>query len=232
MEDFLLYKELQCMLLSIDSEGKINDIKTIIDKNHLFDNHHTLPTLKLISSVIYANPQYLNNAIKLLKMYDNIRITNPLFIGIHPDGEVLERSCVLYALLWYSHSISYKVLREYHCPYILEKIMEFIHEISPEKNKDEKEKSLHDLIFQAILDDDADSLQNIITKNKININDPIHINYWIPSESNKNNSPIVYSILLGSIKCFKFLLLNTEDIDYPSLFKLAILGKNKEIYKT
>ena len=47
MEDILLYKKLQCLLLSMDSEEKINDIKALIDKKHLFDIHHkTKHTIK------------------------------------------------------------------------------------------------------------------------------------------------------------------------------------------
>lgn len=231
MEDFLHYKKLQCMLLSMDSEDKINDIEAYIDKNHLFDHQHTLSTLKLISSVVFANPRYLNNAVKLLKTYENIGITNPLFIGYYPGEEVLERSQMLYALLWISNHISYNSLQKYHCPNVLKNIMEFIDKVSPEKNLEKEEKkSLDDLIFQSILNDDVDSLQNLVLKNKIDINKPIKINYWIPSIQSDNSLPIEYSIVLASIKCFKFLLSSTEKVDYSNLFLLAIQGKNMEIY--
>ena len=106
--------------------------------------------------------------------------------------------------------------------------MEFIDTISPEKSKEEK--SLDDLVFHSIFNDDVDSLQNFVLKNKIDINKPIKINYWIPSKTENNNLPVEYSIILGSIKCFKFLLSNTKITDYSNLFLLAIQGKNMEIY--
>lgn len=88
-----------------------------------------------------------------------------------------------------------------------------------------------DDITNALFHDDIDKFQSIITKSKIDISYG-KVNYnifddFIPFE---NVSYINYAAAYGSIKCFKYLLLNHVVIDSKT-FKFAVWGGNIEIIK-
>ena len=53
-DQFLKYNELQDLLLSMDDDEKISEVKNFIDENNLLKNKNkTLSTIRLIASVNY-----------------------------------------------------------------------------------------------------------------------------------------------------------------------------------
>ncbi|KAK8840572.1 hypothetical protein M9Y10_030782 [Tritrichomonas musculus] len=114
--------------------------------------------------------------------------------------------------------------RTFISKFLPDKIEEF------EKMRDSGEPN--DLITKAILHDDVDLLQLVISKNNIDISNnknriPFNIFESFITDSNYLN----YSAAYGSIKCFKYLLLNHAELTSSSL-GFAILGGNTEIIVT
>lgn len=89
-----------------------------------------------------------------------------------------------------------------------------------------------DELTLAILNDDVDKLQSILTNRKIEINqDRVPFNlYEMFIFKNNNSSFINYAAECGSIKCFKYLLLNHAEIDFLTL-GCAVYGGNTEIIR-
>ena len=89
-----------------------------------------------------------------------------------------------------------------------------------------------DELTLAILNDDVDKLQSILTNRKIEINqDRVPFNlYEMFIFKNNNSSFINYAAECGSIKCFKYLLLNHAEIDLLTL-GCAVYGGNTEIIR-
>lgn len=89
-----------------------------------------------------------------------------------------------------------------------------------------------DEIVQAIILDDVDTLQSIISKRHINTNlNKVPFNLFEIFNGNVIvNSYINYAAQYGSIKCFKFLLLNHAELDKFSL-GFAVYGGNAEIIR-
>ena len=88
-----------------------------------------------------------------------------------------------------------------------------------------------DYITNALFHDDIDQFQSVISNSKIDISYG-RVNYnifddFIPA---KNISYINYAAAYGSIKCFKYLLLNHVKID-SNTFEYAVWGGNIEIIK-
>lgn len=91
-----------------------------------------------------------------------------------------------------------------------------------------------DDISKAIYIDDVDTLQSIVSKHGIDIN-----NAKIPSSifdvfqfaPNQELSLLNYSVMNGSIKCFKYLLLNHAEMN-DLTFVLSIYGGNTEIIRS
>lgn len=84
-----------------------------------------------------------------------------------------------------------------------------------------------DEITKSLRHDDVDTLQTIITRSEIAIS-KAHIPYNI--FDHKTPTFIDYAALYGSIKCFKYLLLNDASINNNSLY-YALSGGNTEIIK-
>lgn len=78
-------------------------------------------------------------------------------------------------------------------------------------------------ILNFILKDDVDSLQKHISNPAYNIEKEI---FYLPKE-NKCNA-IEYTAFCGSLKCFKYLLLNCQ-LNLDSIAKYAVIGGNTEI---
>lgn len=71
-DQFLKYNELQDLLLSMDDDEKISEVKNFIDENNLLKNKNkTLSTIRLIASVVVVKPNILNSAVKLLNLYQS-----------------------------------------------------------------------------------------------------------------------------------------------------------------
>ena len=81
-----------------------------------------------------------------------------------------------------------------------------------------------DELTQSIRNDDVDLLKSIITKNNIDIKKQ-DVPYNIFDDLFRNPTILNYSALCGSIKCFKYLLLNKsfglEDAQFVNLLGKA-----------
>ncbi|KAK8894591.1 hypothetical protein M9Y10_023027 [Tritrichomonas musculus] len=86
-----------------------------------------------------------------------------------------------------------------------------------------------DELTKSIWYDDVDSFQRIISRDGIDIK-KCRILYNIFDDFEEKMNLINYSALYGSIKCFKFIILNEGEID-ESTFYFSICGGNNEIIK-
>ena len=86
-----------------------------------------------------------------------------------------------------------------------------------------------DQITKALRDDDVDLFQSIVSKTHCDISKAI-VPYNIYETVNPNGkiSYINYSAFYGSVKCFKYLLLNHEKVDFQTLV-FSMYGGNTEI---
>ena len=113
------------------------------------------------------------------------------------------------------------------------KMNEFLHKYFPDKIEDfrkmRESDQPDDEIVKAIINDDVDILQKIMN-NHPSLTTVIPYNLFDSLSEEENVSFINYAALNGSIKCFKFLLLNHSVIDKSSLY-YAVLGKNIEIIR-
>ena len=88
----------------------------------------------------------------------------------------------------------------------------------------------HDDIIKALREDDVDTFQSIVSKDidalmKNTIDANIFENF-----TNSKTRYLNYAATYGSIKCFKYLLLNNESAD-SSTFEMAIIGGNNELIR-
>lgn len=86
-----------------------------------------------------------------------------------------------------------------------------------------------DELTKSIQIDDVDTFQSIIISNQIDITKAT-VSYNIFDDLNKEVNFINYAALYGSIRCFKYLLLNDVKI-VESSFYFAVKGGNTEIIK-
>ena len=204
MEQFEIYKQLQGHLLSMKGEEEINEVKDFILKNDLLkDKSKSLATIRLIASVVYSNYKLINNVISLLNLIGYIRIKKPLTTYIN-HNEIRLRASIIESL--------FKSRRK-----------EYDHIMNYE-NKIHSNNSL----IKAIIDDDINSFQSFISKNNIDIHDPIQQDHKYYPELNGSKA-IEYAAFFGSIKCFKYLMMNMKSINYERLLKYSIEGGNAEI---
>ena len=89
-DQFLKYNELQDLLLSMDDDEKISEVKNFIDENNLLKNKNkTLSTIRLIASVVVVKPNILNSAVKLLNLnqsFDLYKFKKKSTIKIYTRG--------------------------------------------------------------------------------------------------------------------------------------------------
>lgn len=205
MEKFYIYSDLQILLLSMYSDEEIIQVKEFIETNNLFENtRKSLSTMKLIASIVYARPELIDNINKLLSYFENIEIEN------YPPR-----------YKWLSH---FTVIWRY-------KLIDYLLYYSPEKDSEifDSDINLDNPCINAIYDDDIEQLQQLISLNNINLNEPISYFYNFKKSLYNNATLLQYSALFGSIKCFKYLLMNSENTDYDSLLKYSIAGGNYDI---
>ena len=89
----------------------------------------------------------------------------------------------------------------------------------------------YDTLTKAIRNDDVDTMQSIITSCHINTEKSfVPFNIFDEILNNQQLNYLNYAASNGSIKCFKYLLLNHDSIDKDT-FKFAVYGGNIEIIK-
>ncbi|KAK8838680.1 hypothetical protein M9Y10_032718 [Tritrichomonas musculus] len=88
----------------------------------------------------------------------------------------------------------------------------------------------NDWILKSLRNDDIDEFQSIIAKKEQKNNFKIERNPFDDLPFYYNLKNINYAAAFGSLKCFKYLLMNHYEID-ENTFKFAIFGGNVEIIK-
>lgn len=84
-------------------------------------------------------------------------------------------------------------------------------------------------IAQAIIDDNDELLLQLISRNNYEINEEIPSSIFEFYKELHHANPLQYAAFLGSIHCFKLLLLKSENIEYEKLYEFAIIGGNYDI---
>lgn len=249
VELFEKYSELQNLLLSMDDEPKINEVKNFIDDNNLWKNKNkTLSTIRLIASIVLVKPNLLDNAVKLLNLYDSIDMYsyNDFFsLDRTADKEVIYRTQVILLLFILSkHGSLIKEGKYGYYDSVFLKPVEFckidmyisfydsqdIKKLSDE-DKIKKRNQLHSInqISDLIRKDDLDGLQSFISKNNYDISLQIPRSLFEMHDILNNATPLEISAFYGSINCFKFLLNMSVKINYKRLLASSYAGGNYEI---
>lgn len=84
-------------------------------------------------------------------------------------------------------------------------------------------------LHKSIREDDIDTFQKLLSQNNINFNDPIDFSFYERSKTfDEKMTPIKIAALYGSIKVFKFLLMNNAIVD-DNILCYAYFGNNIEI---
>lgn len=213
MEQIEVYKELQIKLLAMTGREEIDDIKEFIEKNGLLNGKSkSLATIRLIASVAYSHIKLLRNAIILVNLLGKIEVKKKLTSYINHE-EIRNREKVINLLL----RANGQKLDEDYISMILNEYEKMVTSGNPS-------------LLKALLDDNVESLQSYISKNNYDLNQTIPYSYY------DQNYPILvsakaidYAALFGSINCFKFLMMNMEDLYYQGLLNSSIAGGNHEI---
>ncbi|KAK8847789.1 hypothetical protein M9Y10_018821 [Tritrichomonas musculus] len=222
MEEFHILCDIQKLLVSIKNEDDIEDVKTFIYINGSFLTKTNTPSLlMLIASVVYANPHLFDAMVKLLsdKPFSNF-ITNEMSI---PSGNAFASMpyFIIYQLLKCSNNpnricfLNYRPYRRNMNP------MDSIHS---------QIIDLTNPYIKAIYDDDVQKLQQLIILSNFDENQQMSIFKVEYIDSLYNNSILIeFAALFGSLQCFKYLFLNSKNVDYEDLLKYSIAGGNYDI---
>lgn len=213
MEQIEVYKELQIKLLAMTGKEEIDDIKEFIEKNGLLNGKSkSLATIRLIASVAYSHIKLLRNAIILVNLLGKIEVKKKLTSYINHE-EIRNREKTINLLL----RANGQKLDEDYISVLLNEYEKMVTSGNPS-------------LLKALLDDNVESLQSYISKNNYDLNQTIPYSYY------DQNYPILvsakaidYAALFGSINCFKFLMMNMEDLYYQGLLNSSIAGGNHEI---
>lgn len=87
-----------------------------------------------------------------------------------------------------------------------------------------------DEVTLTLIKDDVDTFQSILNQKKINVNEKVPFNIFESFVNFENSTYLNYAASYGSIKCFKYLLLNHAKIDQSTL-PCAVYGGNSEIIR-
>ncbi|KAK8895698.1 hypothetical protein M9Y10_013582 [Tritrichomonas musculus] len=84
-------------------------------------------------------------------------------------------------------------------------------------------------LYYAILSDDLDLLQKIVVLNEIDIQQLYKFPHFEIYFQFKSSTLLEYAAFFGSIQCFKYLLVNSNNIDFKILLECSIAGGNYDI---
>lgn len=248
-DQFIKYNELQDLLLTMDNDEKVNEVKNFIDKNNLLKSpNKTLSTIRLIGSVVLVNPSILHNAVKLLNMYDSFNLYKfKDFYSMDKiaDPEITARSMVILLIFTLSRHGEFLHDKKSYDYYELAFLTptEFINgnrmmlydfkDILQLKDEEKikKRNSLYPIhpIVSLIKEDDLNGLQMYISMNNYNIDLKIKKSLFDVHVILENATPLEFSAFFGSINCFKFLLNTSKNIDFKRLLGFAFAGGNHDI---
>lgn len=111
-----------------------------------------------------------------------------------------------------------------------------IHKLTKKENDQlnaEQPQKVDNSIINAIENDDADKLQTLLVQLNIDANQKIDeiIKNVFSLPRKYNLTFIKYAAFKGSIKCFKYLLINNAKIDQDDIALFAVAGGNNEIIR-
>ncbi|KAK8887616.1 hypothetical protein M9Y10_038668 [Tritrichomonas musculus] len=247
-DQFLKYNELQDLLLSMDDDEKISEVKNFIDENNLLKNKNkTLSTIRLIASVVVVKPNILNSAVKLLNLnqsFDLYKFKEFFSSDRIADDEIMARAQVI--LLLFSLSKHGDLIdKEKYC--YSEKVLitptEFITSNRMQlydfkdilQLKDEEKIKKRNMLYpihpivEFIKNDDLNSLQSYISLNNFDIDQKIKKSLFDVHVILPNSTPLEISSFFGSINCFKFLINKSQNVNYRRLLSLSFAGGNYDI---
>lgn len=100
------------------------------------------------------------------------------------------------------------------------------------ENQTKEESIVSDSIIESIEKDDVDTMQKILTESQFDINKKIDEkiiknDFSLPLKFNVTY--IKYAASKGSVKCFKYLLINEANVDIENTALFAVSGGNPEI---
>ncbi|KAK8857397.1 hypothetical protein M9Y10_015802 [Tritrichomonas musculus] len=213
METFFIYTDLQNILLSMESDEDINVCKNYIEKHGLLKNLKRFEsTMKLFASVILAKPKVFNNILKLISFLEDSISDKMRYI----DQESYYKGN---EILFFFHLLisNWKERFYFLCFHV------------PEEKQRTSVINTNNQYVNAIFDDNVELLQHMISQNNYDIITKISCYDYIFRDLIEYTDIIGSSALFGSIKCFKYLMMISDDIDYESLLKNSICGGNYEI---
>lgn len=234
MEQYEIYTKLQNLLLSMNENGGSNQVMNFILENELLkDKEISFSTMKLLSSFVYSHTKQLNAIVSMLKKIPKIGIYTYIhdidFDGIGAMYEIIQKIQISYYLLYKSKHITKEKYKQ--CLKNTNRSCEYLTERRNRINYYKIFNHSEDLCpyYKAIFHDDVDLLQNIIEHTNFDIQKAIK--FPIFKLYNFFSSPILleYSAFYGSIRCFKYLLMKSNDVDYSQLLEYAVAGGNIEI---
>lgn len=247
-DQFLKYNELQDLLLSMDDDEKISEVKNFIDENNLLKNKNkTLSTIRLIASVVVVKPNILNSAVKLLNLYQSFDLYKfkEFFSSDRiADDEIIARAQVI--LLLFSLSKHGDLIdKEKYCysekvlitptEFITSNCMQLYDFKDILQLKDEEKIQKRNMLYpihpivEFIKDDDLNSLQSYISMNNFDIDQKIKKSLFDVHVILPNSTPLEISSFFGSINCFKFLINKSKNVNYRRLLSLSFAGGNYDI---
>lgn len=209
MDQFYIYCDFQKLLLTMNGEEVINQCKNYINNKKLFKNDKKLlSTIRAIASVACARPELFENMIKLLMNYkSNLQ-------HFKMSKKQTQTDKVAAELLNTCFNPDFYIMKRFEWPNF--KITNII--------------KLSDPYIKSIYDDDVSFLQQLIYKNNYNINQKIQLFAKRERMTSLNEANILeISAYFGSINCFKFILMISDQVNYESLLEFSIPGGNYEI---
>ena len=242
-----LFQHIDTILGKPDSFTK-NIIHTLIGYNkstnsslhYPFDSAYYFIVLRQCYLIGYISFDDIYERIKYLFDYDNfIKLVYANFITFF-SPELFQKDKSLYSsMIWFLR----KQIPKNKFLYIYIPILDEISEESNNLFVNYKNKIDNffppDTVYEHILNDDLNQLTNSVsTYDVFDYNMALNSYIYFPSPDFQNNiSLIVLSAFLGSVNCFKYILLNVDPIEEQStdynkkLLKAAIAGGNIEIVR-
>lgn len=221
---FNIFSELQNILLSIQNRNDIDKVYDYIVLKKLCDNFSMSEiTLKMITAVVCSHPKLIKSSVYLLQKIQK-KLLPKLFFNFHYPYlkyQILyytNNFVCYYSLLGILSNIFYK---SFLFTFIEESTINFIVTYLKFYNKIP--------IYNALINDDIEYLQDIISKNNIDLNEIFSFPFYMKDKFIESATLLQYSAFFGSIKCFKYLLMNTTNINFKRLLEYSIAGGNMYI---
>lgn len=199
----------------MNSEEELNQCKNYINKKLFKNDKKSLSTIRAISSVACARPKLFENMMKLLKNYkSNLQYFKYKMPTIKTQIDKVAKELLNTCFSPDFYRVTLMKVVTFDWPN--DKITNII--------------NLSDPYIKSIYDDDVSLLQQLIYKNNYNINQKIQlfVNRKLMNSFNEANI-LEISAYFGSINCFKYILMNSNHVNYASLLEFSIPGGNYEI---